>query len=81
MHSAYSDKNLEEISQKLNCNRGRTIYHAESVISETGEKIDDELHRIFVDTVCDDGTDIADLMSCFTKKKLKTRNSLHLLVE
>ena len=30
----------------------------------------DGLHRIFVNTVCDDGSDIANLMSCFTKKML-----------
>ena len=29
------------------------------------------LHEIFVNTVVDDGTDIAELMSCFTKKEVK----------
>lgn len=48
--------------------KGRTIYHVDSIIRETGEAADDGLHRIFVNTACDDGTDIADLMSCFTKK-------------
>lgn len=33
--------------------------------------IDDGLHEIFVNTVIDDGTDIAELMSCFTKKEVK----------
>lgn len=47
--------------------RGKTIYHVDSIIRETGEMVDDGLHRIFVNTVCDDGTDIAELMSCFTK--------------
>ena len=50
---------------------GKTIYHVEKVLKETGEVIDDGLHEIFVNTVIDDGTDIAELMSCFTKKEVK----------
>ena len=46
----------------------KTIYHVDSVIRETGEIIDDGLYRIFVNTAIDDDSDIADLMSCFTKK-------------
>lgn len=49
----------------------KTIYHVEKVLRETGTFIDDGLHEIFVNTVIDDGTDIADLMSCFTKKEIK----------
>ena len=41
------------------------------VIEETGEVIDDGLYEIFVNTTIDDGSDIADLMSCFTKKEVK----------
>lgn len=51
--------------------KGKTIYHINNVIQETGDAVDDGLHRIFVNTVCDDGTDIADLMSCFTKKMVE----------
>lgn len=51
--------------------RNKTIYHVEKVLRETGEFIDDGLHEIFVNTVIDDGTDIAELMSCFTKKEVK----------
>ena len=40
-------------------------------MKETGEVIDDGLHEIFVNTVIDDGTDIAELMFCFTKKEVK----------
>ncbi len=50
----------------------KTIYHVEKVLRETGECIDDGLHEIFVNTVIDDGTDIAELMSCFTKKEVKS---------
>lgn len=49
----------------------KTIYHVEKILKETGEIIDDGLHEIFVNTVIDDGTDIAELMSCFTKKEVK----------
>lgn len=50
--------------------KGKTIYHVKNVIQETGDVVDDGLHRIFVNTACDDGTDIADLMSCFTEKQV-----------
>lgn len=49
---------------------GKTIYHADKVLRETNEVIDDGLHEIFVNTVIDDGTDIADLMACFMKKEV-----------
>ncbi len=49
----------------------KTIYHVEKVLRETGEIIEDGLHEIFVNTVIDDGTDIAELMACFTKKEVK----------
>ena len=51
--------------------RGKTIYHIEKVLKETGERVDDGLHEIFVNTVIDDGTEISDLMSCFMKKEVK----------
>lgn len=51
--------------------KGKTIYHVEKVLKETGEKVDDGLHEIFVNTVIDDGTEISDLMSCFMKKEVK----------
>lgn len=49
---------------------GRTIYHIDKVIRETNEVVDDGLHEVFVNTTIDDGTDIADLMSCFIKKEV-----------
>ena len=51
--------------------KGKTTYHIDKVIRETGDVIDDGLHEIFVNTTIDDGTDIADLMACFTKKEVK----------
>lgn len=48
---------------------GKTIYHIDKVIRETGAEVDDGLHEIFVNTAIDDGSDIAELMSCFIKKE------------
>lgn len=49
----------------------KTIYHVEKILRETRELVDDGLHEIFVNTAVDDGTDIAELMSCFIKKEVK----------
>ena len=49
-----------------------TIYHVDKVIRENGKIVDDGLHEIFVNTAIDDGSDIADLMSCFEKKEIKS---------
>lgn len=49
---------------------GKTIYHVDKVIRETNEVIDDGLHEVFVNTVIDDGTDIAELMACFMEKEV-----------
>ena len=51
---------------------GKTIYHVDKILRETGTVVDDGLHEIFVNTVIDDGTDIADLMSCFMKKEVSS---------
>jgi len=50
--------------------KGKIIYHIDKVLRETGDVVDDGLHEIFVNTVIDDNTDIADLMACFTKKEV-----------
>lgn len=50
---------------------GKTIYHVDKILRETGAVINDGLHEIFINTVIDDGTDIAELMSCFMKKEVK----------
>ena len=47
---------------------GKTIYHVEKILRETGKVIDDGQKEIYVNTAVDDHTDIAALMSCFTKK-------------
>ena len=48
---------------------GKTTYHVDKVLRETGTVIDDGEHEIFVNTAVNDNTDISDLMSCFTKKR------------
>ncbi len=50
---------------------GKTIYHVEKRIRETGEFVDDGLHEIFVNTKVKDGTDISELMDCFMEKKVQ----------
>ena len=49
---------------------GRTIYHVDKVLRETGTVVDDGLHEIFVNTEVDDDSDIAELMSCFLQKEV-----------
>lgn len=50
----------------------KTIYHVEKVLRETGQFVDDGLHEIFVNTVINDGSDIAELMSLLTKKEVRS---------
>ena len=47
------------------------VYHIDKIIRENGAIVDDGLHEIFVNTTVNDGTAIADLMSCFIKKEFK----------
>lgn len=49
-------------------NGNSPIYHIDKLVRETGEVIDDGSLEIFVNTVVDDGSDIAELMSCFKQK-------------
>lgn len=44
---------------------GKTVYHIDRVIRETGEIQDNGLREIYVNTKVDDGTDIAELMTIF----------------
>ena len=53
---------------------GLAIYHIDKIIRENGAIVDDGLHEIFVNTTVNDGTAIADLMSCFIKKEFKNDN-------
>lgn len=44
---------------------GKTVYHIDRVIRETGEVQDNGLKEIYVNTKIDDGSDIAELMCIF----------------
>ena len=44
---------------------GKTVYHIDRVIRETGEVQDNGLQEIYVNTNIDDGSDIAELMRIF----------------
>ena len=65
--------------------RGRVIYHVDSVIRETQEKVDDGLERVFVNTTVKDGTTISEYMDCFLQKEVdnvkfpKLTNRVHYL--
>lgn len=48
----------------------KTIYHVKKILEETGDVIDDGLTEIFVNTKINDGSLIAELMSCFLKKEV-----------
>ena len=53
------------ISEKDIAGLGKTIYHVDKTVRETGDVIDDGLHEIYVNAEIDDGTDISRLMKCF----------------
>lgn len=63
------DVQMVYISEFDAVGEGLTIYHVNKVIAETGQIIDDGTKQIYVNTAVDDGTDIAELMSCFTKRE------------
>lgn len=48
----------------------KTIYHIDSIIRETGDIINTGMHFVFVNTEIDDGSDIAELMSCFLQRRI-----------
>lgn len=48
----------------------KVIYHVDSVIRETNERVDDGLERIFANTAVKDGTTISEYMDCFLQKQV-----------
>ena len=46
---------------------GKTIYHVERVVRETGKVRDNGFYEIYVNTQIKDGTDIAELMKIFSE--------------
>ncbi|MDD5849999.1 MAG: hypothetical protein PUE64_11840 [Firmicutes bacterium] len=49
---------------------GRTTYHVDKVIRETGVTVNDGLSEVYVNTKIDDGSDIANLMKCFLQEQV-----------
>ena len=47
---------------------GKTVYHIDRVIRETGEVQDNGLQEVYVNTKIDDGSDIAEMMRIFKEK-------------
>lgn len=52
---------------------GKTIYHMDHVVRETGELVSDGYSVVFVNTAVDDGSDIADLMRCMLQKEVRSK--------
>lgn len=50
--------------------QGKTIYHVDKMIRETGTYVDDGLREIFVNTAVNDGSDISELMACFLAERV-----------
>lgn len=48
----------------------RVLYHVDSTNRETGQRIEDGLYRVFVNTEVKDGTTISEYMECFLKKEV-----------
>ena len=44
---------------------GRTMYHVDKVIRETGDILNDGIHMVYVNTKVNDGTVVAELMEIF----------------
>ena len=53
---------------------GKTVYHVNSVVEETGKTIDDGLHRIFVNAEINDNSKTAQLMECFKTPDFENGN-------
>lgn len=60
-----ADVKIVYISAFDSLQRGRTIYHLQIGIKETGEFLNDGQEIVMVNCSVNDGTDIAELMACF----------------
>lgn len=45
--------------------RGRTIYHIDRIIRETGDVVENGIHELYANLAVNDGTEIAELMQYF----------------
>ena len=53
---------------------GKTIYHVENVVKETGKTVNDGLMSVYVNTEVIDNTLIGELMQCFLKTDFEDNN-------
>lgn len=53
--------------------KGKTIYHCGTVIQETNDLVDNGLKEIYVNTVVNDGSTIAELMDCFMQEQVENK--------
>ena len=53
--------------------KGKTIYHCNTVIKETGEVVDNGLSEVYVNTAINDGSTIAELMECFMQEQVENK--------
>ena len=53
---------------------GKTIYHVENVIKETGEPVKDGLTSVYVNTEVADNSLVSELMQCFLKSDFEDDN-------
>lgn len=54
--------------------KGKTVYHVDRTLRETGDVVDNGFHEIYVNTEVDDHTDIADLMKLFQDSSIPEDN-------
>lgn len=54
------------ISKKDFFGKGKTIYHIDRVLRETGDVVDNGFYEIYVNTEIDDNSDIAELMKIYS---------------
>lgn len=47
---------------------GKTLYHVDRVVRETGQVVDNGLQEIYVNTKIDDGSDVSELMRIYREK-------------
>lgn len=59
------------ITEKDIMGRGKTIYHIQRMIQETGEVIDNGYYEIYVNAEIDDGTTLSDYMKLLKSSKVE----------
>ena len=62
------------ISKKDFFEKGKTIYHIDRVLRETGDVVDNGFYEIYVNTEIDDKSDIAELMKIYSSPDLPENN-------